>query len=149
STPERSLLIKTKWLVRQQRHTTRASSSIGVRRLPHSGTFHCDLSNSRRIHPMTERIMQQAFGRTRPLSLDAEGAKTLLLESASTPWAGLQFEMHRTGPGEFQDVGPPEGEFGLVVLLEGSIEMAIQKKGHGVSYRAVPGSTSFLAGDNL
>jgi len=97
---------------------------------------------------MTTRMMQQVSGTQRPLSFDAEGAGTLLLESASTPWAGLQFEVHRTVPGELPDAGPPPGEVALVVFLEGSVEMAVTKGTREVSYRAVPGSTLFMAGDS-
>jgi AraC family transcriptional regulator len=96
---------------------------------------------------MTARIMQQVSGRERPLSFDAEGSTTLLLESAATPWAGLQFEIHRTIPGEIHDAGPIDGEQSVVVFLEGSVEMAIQRRDREFCYRAVPGSTSFLAGD--
>ena len=74
---------------------------------------------------MTTRIMQQVSGRARPLSFDTDGTETLLLESAATPWAGLQFEVHRTIPGEIHDAGPLDGEQSVVVFLEGSVEMAI------------------------
>jgi AraC family transcriptional regulator len=96
---------------------------------------------------MKTRIMQQVGAKQRPLSFDACGTNTLLLESASTAWAGLQFEVHRTVPGEARETGPLEGEFALVVFLEGTVEMAIRKRCREFSYRAVPGSTSFLAGD--
>src|SRR5262249_41219126 len=38
--------------------------------------------------------------------------------------------------------------FALVVFLEGSVEMAIKRRDREYGCRAVPGSTSFLAGDN-
>jgi AraC family transcriptional regulator len=97
---------------------------------------------------MTTRMMQQISGTTRPLSFDAEGAATVVLESASTPWAGLQFEVHRTVSAELRDAGPPDGEFAVMVFLEGPLEMAFQKGTRELSYRAVPGSTLFLAGDS-
>jgi AraC family transcriptional regulator len=98
---------------------------------------------------MSARIMQSVSGRARPLSFDGDGSTTLLLDSASTPWAGLQLEMHRTIPGEIHDAGPLDGELALVVFLEGSVEMTILKrKGEAFAFRAAPGSTSFLSGDN-
>jgi AraC family transcriptional regulator len=97
---------------------------------------------------MTVRMMQQVSGSARPLSFDPEASGTVLLESTATAWAGLQFEVHRTIPGEIHDAGPLDGEFALVVFLGGSVEMAIKKGERDISYRAVPGSTSFLAGDN-
>jgi AraC family transcriptional regulator len=93
-------------------------------------------------------MMQRIASTDRPLSFDAEGAGTVVLESASTSWAGLQFEVHRTVPGELRDAGPPPGEFALVVFLEGSVETAVMKGKRETSCRAVPGSTWFMAGDN-
>jgi AraC-like DNA-binding protein len=97
---------------------------------------------------MTTRMMQQVSGTNRPLSFDTEGAGTVVLESALTPWAGLQFEVHRTVPGELSDAGPPDGECALVVFLEGSVEMAATKGTREEIYRAVPGSALFMAGDS-
>jgi AraC family transcriptional regulator len=96
---------------------------------------------------MITRIMQQVGGAQRPLCFDAGGSSTLLLASAATPWAGLQFELHRTRPGETRDTGAVEGEFAIVVFLEGLVEIAVRKRDREFSYRAVPGSTSFLSGD--
>lgn len=96
---------------------------------------------------MTTRIMMQAAGKQRPLSFEGSGENTLLLASTSTPWAGVQFEVHRTIPGEAREAGPIEGEHSVVVFLEGSVEMTVCRRSGEQTYRAVPGSTSFLAGD--
>jgi len=96
---------------------------------------------------MVKRIMMQAAGAMRPLSFEAGGQDTLLQASAATPWAGVQFEVHRTIPGEARDSGPVEGEHAMVVFLEGSVEMTVCKRHRELTYRAVPGSTAFLAGD--
>jgi AraC family transcriptional regulator len=96
---------------------------------------------------MVARIMQQASGKTRPLAFADSGQETLLHASAATPWAGVQLEVHRTMPGEAIDTGPVEGQHALVVFLEGSVEMTACKRFGESTYRAVPGSTAFLAGD--
>src|SRR5262245_59340584 len=96
---------------------------------------------------MVARIMMQASGATRPLSFETDGEATLLQASTATPWAGVPFELHRTMPGEAHDSGRVEGQHALVVFLEGSVEMTACKKFGEVTYRAVPGSVAFLAGD--
>ena len=96
---------------------------------------------------MTSRMMQKVGSKQRPLSFDTDGSGTLLLASNATPWAGLQFELHRTTPGELCDAGPPENEHALVIFLAGSVEMAIQKRNLEINLRAGPGTTSFMSGD--
>src|SRR5262245_58621997 len=96
---------------------------------------------------MHARIMQRVGAIQRPLAFGPVGAQTLLSASASTPWAGVQFEVHRSIPGELLDAGPIAGEVGLVVYLQGSVEMTLSQRGRPDCYRAVPGTTAFMAGD--
>lgn len=97
---------------------------------------------------MTTRIMQQVSGTKRPLSFDAHGSNTLLHGSGSTPWAGVPFEVHRMVPtGEMHDAGALDAECGLVVFLEGSVDMVVRKGDLETTHRAVAGTTSFLAGE--
>lgn len=91
--------------------------------------------------------MQQVSTTLRPLSFDAEGSQTVILESSSTSWQGLPFEVHRTIPGELDDAGPAQGSLGLLVFLEGAVEMAGTKAGRDFNYRAPPGTTLFMSGD--
>ena len=96
---------------------------------------------------MTTRIMQQVSRGLRPLSFDAEGSRTVILESRSTSWEGLPFEVHRTNPGELENAGPAQGDLALLIFLEGQVEMAGTKAGRDFSYRALPGTTLFMSGD--
>jgi AraC family transcriptional regulator len=96
---------------------------------------------------MDTRILQMNAGKPRPLSFSGDGDATLITASPSTPWAGVQFELHRTMPGEACEQGPIPGEHALVVFLEGSVEMTLRKGDRELSVRALPGSTSFLAGE--
>ena len=96
---------------------------------------------------MDNRIMQRVAQTTQPLSFSPNGANTLLLDSASTPWAGVRFEVHRSIPGELRNAGPLAGECGIAVFLEGTLQMTLLRGGREISYRAIPGSTTFMAGE--
>lgn len=96
---------------------------------------------------MASRIMMQADGTKRPLAFAEGGQETLLISSASTTWAGVPFEVHRTIPGETRESGPLEGEHGLVVFLAGWSEITVCTKAGELTHRAVPGSTAFMSGD--
>jgi AraC family transcriptional regulator len=98
---------------------------------------------------MNARIMQRVGATQRPLAFGPVGTQSLLIASTSTSWAGLQFEVHRSIPGELREAGPLEGEFGLVVYLHGSVELTACERGREVTRRAVPGTTAFMAGDAL
>ena len=91
--------------------------------------------------------MQRVAETTRPLSFSANGANTLLLDSTSTPWAGVRFEVHRSIPGELHNAGPLAGECGIAVFLEGAIQMTLLRGAREISYRAIPGSTTFMSGE--
>lgn len=91
--------------------------------------------------------MQRVSTSVRPLSFDAEGSQTVILESRSTSWEGLPFEVHRTIPGELNDAGPAKGELALLVFLEGRVEMAGTTGGRDFGYHAPPGTTLYMSGD--
>src|SRR5690349_15601605 len=98
---------------------------------------------------MTNRIMMQVAGKTRPLSMggDLEGAP--LLSSAGTGWCGLPVEQHRMLPWEGDaEVGPVGGEHGVLVYLNGSVEIQSRLGNKDVSYRVTPGTVRFLSGDD-
>src|SRR5262245_32019470 len=96
---------------------------------------------------MSSRMMQRVGSQLRPLSFSPGWFGTWLLPSNATAWAGLQFEVHQTLPGELRDAGPPENEHALVIFVAGSVEMVVQKRDRELSLRAVPGTTSFMGGD--
>lgn len=97
-----------------------------------------------------ERIWMQIAGRTRPLSLGR--AKEPVLGSAGTDWQGLRFEQHRmqsTQSSQPVEVGPMPGDFGLLVILEGEIELHSRDDGRLVRETGRQGSIAILAGDAL
>ena len=94
----------------------------------------------------TTRMLQRISGTTRPLAFDESGAETVLFTSASTAWAGVQFEVHQTVPGELDEAGPPDGDHAVVVFLEGSVEMTVRNSRCHRSIRAMPGCATFLGG---
>src|SRR5688572_25879524 len=95
------------------------------------------------------RFMMQAHGAVRPLSFDGGGASPPLLESGACPeWAGVPFELHRTRPfAHERDSGPPSGEQTLIILVEGSTELAVRENDRDTIYRSGPGSLSFHTPD--
>jgi AraC family transcriptional regulator len=98
---------------------------------------------------MASRIMVQASGKARPLRFGASGTASACLVSASTPWAGLPLEAHRIqsfeGSGES---GPVDGECGLLVILDGKVEITLRRRGQDVHVPALPGATFLLSGDD-
>jgi AraC family transcriptional regulator len=73
-----------------------------------------------------------------------------LLSSASTSWAGLPFEVHRTGVADRLDwAAPPIGGHGMLVVLDGSIDLILKCGGSEASLTAERGTVFFLAGDDL
>jgi AraC family transcriptional regulator len=97
-----------------------------------------------------ERIWMQIAGRTRPLALSR--GKEPVLSSAGTDWQGLRFELHRMQPVQsYQPVeaGPMPGDFGLLVILEGEIELHSRDDGRLVRETGRQGSVAILAGDAL
>jgi AraC-like DNA-binding protein len=95
---------------------------------------------------MSNRIQMHIAGRTRPLKL---GPRAPLLMSAATSWAGLPFEIHqmqgRDGIGE---AGPSNGEYGVMVVLNGQIDIVRREGVREVCAPAVAGTVSLLSGDN-
>src|SRR5579862_3984158 len=99
---------------------------------------------------MGSRIMVQASGgKVRPLNFGATGSKTACLVSASTPWAGLPMEAHRIqsfeGSGE---AGPVDGECGLLVILDGKVDIFLRRRGQETRVPALPGATFLLSGQD-
>jgi AraC family transcriptional regulator len=93
------------------------------------------------------RIMMMAAGHPRPLRLGGSREGPLLV-SASTPWAGLPLEEHRFGTSEgVGRIGPLDGEHGLLMLMEGRIDLVVRNAGRDVRYTGRPSSVSLLAGD--
>ena len=77
---------------------------------------------------MSARLMITVAGKTLPLTFDAGTHAGPLLSSATTAWAGLPFELHRIGSAEnVGEVGPPDGEYGLFVMMEGSAEFVVRE----------------------
>src|SRR4051812_40956157 len=75
---------------------------------------------------MLARITTQLPGAVRPPTCVPEGGH-LLLTSASTPWAGLPFEVHRMDVAEDVDwIAPPAGEHGMLIVLDGSAELVLK-----------------------
>ena len=98
---------------------------------------------------MSARLMITVAGKTLPLTFDASTHSGPLLSSATTAWAGLPFELHRIGAAEnVDDVGPPDGEYGLFVMMEGAAEFVLKDDtGSGdLRYEARPGSAVFVTG---
>lgn len=97
-----------------------------------------------------ERILMQIAGRTRPLTMGEGRAPSL--SSASTDWRGLPFELHRMRAVRSQggvETGPLERDFGLLVVLEGEIEISSRDEGRLVRETGRAGSLAILAGDSL
>jgi len=94
---------------------------------------------------MSARLMMTVAGKTLPLTFDAQTHAGPLLSSATTAWAGLPFELHRVGAAEnVGEVGPPDGEYGLFVMMEGTAEFVVREPSGDQRYEAKPGSAFFL-----
>jgi AraC family transcriptional regulator len=98
------------------------------------------------LNDMTERIMVAAPGGRRPLSF---GGGEPLLNSKATPWAGITFEVHRItsfeGAGES---GPLDDESGLLVMLDGQVEIVRRDGKRELSEPAAAGRVDFLDGQH-
>jgi AraC-like DNA-binding protein len=95
---------------------------------------------------MSDRIMFQTAGKERPLTM---GAGLPLLNSQTTPWAGLTFEVHRMQTIEgLGESGPLDHQHGLLVWTSGQIEI-VRRDGKGeVTKLATAGSAAFMSGEN-
>jgi AraC family transcriptional regulator len=95
---------------------------------------------------MSERIMVEAPGGKRPLSL---GGGAPLLNSKATPWAGVTFEVHRMASWEpAGEAGPLEGECGLLVILDGQLEILRREGKRDVAERLTAGRVDFVDGQH-
>jgi AraC family transcriptional regulator len=95
------------------------------------------------------RILMQLQGRTQPLALSERASPALT--SHHTSWSGLPIELHDMAPfsGPEISAGPTEGEHGLLVVLDGSIEITTRcgtrverDVGEPGSFRILSGGTS-------
>jgi AraC family transcriptional regulator len=94
---------------------------------------------------MTARILMQTARGVSPLVL---GAGPPLLNSRDTPWAGIPLELHEMASAD--DIGasgPLDGECGLLVFLEGAIDITRRARQHDLNERASRGSVAYLSGD--
>jgi len=90
--------------------------------------------------------MVEAPGGKRPISL---GGGPPLLNSRTTPWAGVTFEVHRFGSWEVGgECGPLDDECGLLVILEGQLEIVRRDGKRELSERVSAGRVDFLDGQN-
>lgn len=97
-----------------------------------------------------ERIQMQIAGRRRPLSMsDGRGPS---LSSASTEWQGLPLELHHMRSLRIHggvETGPIERDYGLLVILDGEIELSSHDEGRLVRETGREGSIAILSGDSL
>jgi AraC family transcriptional regulator len=97
---------------------------------------------------MSLRIMMRSGGRTRPLTLNPSRPEPLLI-SAATPWAGLPFEEHRIGDSDRAGfVGPIDGEYGALAILDGQFDIVARQGGREVRHTSRAGTLSLLSGDH-
>jgi AraC-like DNA-binding protein len=88
----------------------------------------------------------QIEGKTRPLRL---GPDAPLLVSAGTSWSGLPFEVHRMGTFERTcEVGPVSGEYGILIIDSGRIDIVRREGAREVCVPALPGTVTLLSGEN-
>jgi AraC-like DNA-binding protein len=111
----------------------------------------CNKRAKREDAAMGARIMMQTTAGQRPLSLGNASGKSLLLSSADTPWRGLPMELHainaRGGAMNPGEAGPADGERGALVVMEGSLDVVIDKQGQTIRNKALPGAVSLLSGE--
>ena len=95
---------------------------------------------------MSQRIMMHLAGSRRPLALGSGGAP--LMCSKATPWAGVPFEVHHMqSVSDVGESGPIENEVGLLVVVEGQVDIVARGKTRDLHFTSVPGTTSFLSGN--
>jgi AraC family transcriptional regulator len=97
---------------------------------------------------MQPRIMMQVGSIQRPLSFDGVGRMPPLLNSASTPWAGLPVEVHRMQSLEpVGKAGPLDGERGVLIFLDGRMQFELGVGNRRVRRVSTAGSASLLCGE--
>ena len=94
---------------------------------------------------MSTPILMLVGGKERALSF-AGGPP--VLRSEETPWKGIKLEQHRMqsveGVGE---TGPRDGEHGMLVVVDGQIDITLRDARRVYQVRATPGSVSYLSGE--
>ena len=93
---------------------------------------------------MSERILMQVQGKVKPLQF-AGGPP--LLRSGDTPWAGIMLEQHRMRTVEaVGESGPLDGECGMLVVVDGQVEIVVREGKRELVRRGQPGSISYVSG---
>lgn len=96
---------------------------------------------------MVSRIMMTARGKTLPLTLSAGERPEPLLNSAGTPWAGLQLETHVLRPVSLDvTTGPVQDEYGMLVTMNGHAEIVLREGKRDMNVVCAPGTALLLAG---
>ncbi|HKP56603.1 MAG TPA: AraC family transcriptional regulator [Polyangiales bacterium] len=96
---------------------------------------------------MVSRFKVNISGEKHRLSFDRYGTPPLVM-SAATRWAGLPFEVHRIGSLEnIGEVGPMDGECGLLIIMDGQLEYVVRERGREVPIVANPGTVSVMSGE--
>lgn len=94
------------------------------------------------------RILMKLAGRTQPLMLGERNGPAV--RTAGTAWQGLPLEVHRmraTPQVQAVEAGPIAGDFGLLVILDGEVEIR-SRDGHRVHRNTGrAGSVALLSGD--
>ena len=86
--------------------------------------------------------MVEAPGGKRPIWL---GGGLPLLNSKATPWAGVTFEVHRmTSVEAGGEAGPVDNECGMLVILDGQIEVVRREGKREVAERLTAGRVDFV-----
>jgi AraC-like DNA-binding protein len=107
------------------------------------------VARSRQSAKMAGRILMQAAGRMRPVGFDAAAAAPPLVNSAATSWAGLPFETHRVQSFERKgEAGPVGKDCGLLVILDGQVQITTRGPSGEVRLRAPAGATFLLSGES-
>lgn len=95
---------------------------------------------------MTEQLLVNVAGDVRSLSF---AGRPPLLRSAATPWAGPLLELHNIQPFDIGcEAGPADGEFGLMVIVDGQLEIVRRERQRDMPYIRSAGSASFVSGDH-
>jgi AraC-like DNA-binding protein len=97
---------------------------------------------------MVSRFKVHIGGEKHRLSFDRHGTPPIVMSSA-TRWAGLPFEVHRIGSLEnIGEVGPMDGECGLLIIMDGQLEYIVRDRGREVPVLANAGTVSVMSGDH-
>jgi AraC family transcriptional regulator len=96
---------------------------------------------------MPSMIMMRTSGREQALTLASSRRKSLILTSAGTTWAGLPLEMHSMRDiREAGESGPVDGEYGVMVVTAGRVDVVTRHSSGDVRTIMKPGSVSLLSG---